>query len=112
MPISTRGLPRAGLGKRLFLPASDAREQRGVEFAADRPAAVPEVEARPLSHRVLLGGGERRQGADVAPVARLLVVLHSGNAVLREIIGIHVTRGAQARQDVPAEIGVAAPARV
>ena len=84
-PISTRSSPGCRSAEAVSPPpqrraraASRAlREQRRVVLAADRPAAVPEVEARPMPHRVLLRGGERRQRADVAPVGRLLVLLQS-----------------------------------
>jgi len=60
-----------------------------------------------VAHRVLLRGGERGERADVAPVGGLLEVLHAGDAVLREIVGVHALGGADARQEVAAEVGVA-----
>src|SRR2546426_12364117 len=75
MPISTRGTPgrpRIDIGVFGF-PGAHPLEHRRVVFPADRPAAVPQVEARPPAHRVLLRGGERRERADVAPVGALLV---------------------------------------
>src|SRR2546428_8945579 len=91
MPISTRGMPeRRRLNVGLFrFPGAHALEHRGVVFTSDRPATVPQVEARPHAHRVLLRGGERRERADIAPVGALLVVLYAGHAVLGEIVGVH-----------------------
>src|SRR5436190_777919 len=62
---------RFGL-ERLRVPLAQLREQRGIVTAADRPAAVEQVEPRLLPHGVLLGGRKRAQGADVAPVAVFL----------------------------------------
>src|SRR6185436_5050108 len=96
----------------LVLAAAQPRDQRGVVLAADRPAAVPEIEARALPHRVLLRGGERGEGADVAPVGALFEFLQARNAVLPEVVGEDPARGAQAGKDVATEVGIAAPARL
>src|SRR5919109_3341437 len=74
MPISTRRTPGRrcrdlGLDR---CPGIDAAAHRCLMLAEDRPARVPEIEARLAAHRVLLRGGERRKRADVAPVGALL----------------------------------------
>src|SRR6185295_3418144 len=76
-------------------PGAHLGEQGGVVLAADRPAPVPQVEARPMTHRVLLRGGEGAQRADVAPVRRLLELLQAGHLVLREIVGVDACALAQ-----------------
>src|SRR5690242_13031925 len=90
--IFTGGLPRWNRLERRFgrleghvrlasllPPVAQLRQEGGVVLAADRPAPVPQVEARPAAHGVLLCGGERREGADVAPVRLLLVGLEAGD---------------------------------
>jgi len=101
-------LPRRGLGRHRFDPG----KQGGIELAADRPAAVPEIEARQITHGILPRGGKRGEGADVAPVTALLMVLHAGDAVLGEIVGVHALRAAEPRQDVAPEVGLAGAARL
>src|SRR5690242_6268151 len=91
-PLSTRGSrdgsspDRENFGALVVVPVAHR--------AADRPAAVPEVEARPRAHRVLLRGGERGQRADVAPIGGLLVLLDAGHAVLREVVRVDALAGA------------------
>src|SRR5690242_21215014 len=100
MPISTAATPgrrRCELGF-LVRALRSARERLGFVFTADRPARVPQVEARTRAHRILLRSGERRERADVAPVRRLLELLHAGHAVLREVVGEHAFAAANARQ--------------
>src|SRR5690242_15374452 len=101
----------------LLAPFVPARRHAGMlaglrGMAVDRPAAVPQVESRPGAHGILLGGGERRERADVAPVGGLLVFLQAGNAILREIVGVHPLAAADPRQYVATEIQVAAAARL
>src|SRR5262249_22678243 len=85
-PLSTRGLPRRV--ERRGAPRAPARLQRRVVLAADRPTAVPQVEARARAHRVLLRGGEGAQRADVAPVGALLEVAHARDVVAGEVVGV------------------------
>ena len=111
MPISTPATPerrRLELGDAFF----HGRKAREFVLAADRPARVPQIETRARAHRVLLRGGERRQRADVAPVGALLELLHSGNAVLGEVVREDLLGLADARQEVAAEVHLAAAARL
>src|SRR5207302_4482715 len=113
MPVSTRRTPGRRCLERL-LALADARvgHHRRLVFAADRPAAVPQVEARALPHRVLLRGGECRQRADVTPVAALLEVLYPRYAVLAEVVRIDAIVPAHARQHIAPEIDFAALPRL
>src|SRR5438270_13274281 len=111
MPISTPATP-----ERRRLELADAffhgRKAREFVLAADRPARVPQIETRARAHRVLLRGGERRQRADVAPVGALLELLHPRNVVLREVVREDLLGLADARQEVAAEVHLAAAARL
>src|SRR2546423_15263256 len=74
-PLFIRASPdrrRLELDAFLALQLAHARNERSIKFATDGPAAVPQVEARSRPHGVLLRGGERAQGAHVAPVGPLL----------------------------------------
>src|SRR5437660_1642290 len=108
MLISTRRTPgTTSLDRFLALPDARTREHRRFVLAMDRPAAVPQVEARARAHRVLLRGGERGKRADVAPVAALLELLHARHAVLAEVVRIDALVLAHAWQDVASEIDLA-----
>src|SRR2546423_13932850 len=113
MPVSTRRTPgRRCLERLLALADARVRHHRRLVFPADRPAAIPQVEARPLPHRVLLRGGERRERADVAPVAALLEVLYPRHAVLAEVVRIDALALADARQHIAPEVHFPALARL
>src|SRR5882672_10956286 len=113
MPVSTRRTPGTKSFERLFaLPDARTRERRRLVFAVDRPAAVPQAEARVRAHRVLLRGGERGERADVAPVAALFELLHARHAVLAEVVRVDALAAARARQHIAPEIHLAALARL
>src|SRR5438067_4930148 len=113
MPISTRGSPGSRCLERLLaLPDARAGKHRRLVLAMDRPAAVPQAEARLRAHRVLLRRGKRRHRADVAPVAALLEVLHARHAVLAEVVCIDALALARAWQHIAPEIHLAALARL
>src|SRR5262245_512251 len=56
-------------------------EQQRVVLAPNRPAPVPKIEPWTLARCVPLRIGKRRQRADIAPVRRLLELLHARDAV-------------------------------
>src|SRR5690349_20543240 len=114
--ISTWRLPACCRASRDFgrclgvlgVPDAQLLEQRGIMLATNRQAPIPEVEARPMPRRVLLRGCERRERADVAPVRRLLVLEEPGHLVLCKVVGVVARLFAEPRQQVAAEIELAA----
>ena len=61
---------------------------------------------------VAAAAGERCERADVAPVAALLEILHTGDLVVGEIIGVYARLSAQPRQHVAPEVGLVSLARL
>src|SRR5258708_31620963 len=122
MPISTpatpgrRRLDIALLVRGLVQPGALALQHNGVTHlfnaAADRPAAVPQVEAWARSHRILLRGGARGERADIAPVGAFFIILPARHPVPGQVVGVDAARLADARQHVAPEVDPAQLARL